>query len=122
MLLESDNAPRDLWLKALVRLPLPIASIVDTAKKGFHALVRTNADSKAQWDEVVRRELFGPLKILGADQGATHAVQLSRLANCIRGQTQGLQRLLYLDDEPDRIPICQKPIQRDPAPIADPIS
>jgi hypothetical protein len=119
MLLESDEAPRDLWLKALVRLPLPIASVVDTGKRGFHALVRIETRSKAEWDHIVGNELFGPLKVLGADKGATHAVQLSRLANCMRGETRRLQKLLYLDDTPDRIPICEKPTHREPASISE---
>jgi hypothetical protein len=113
MLLESDEAPVQEWLKALVRLPLPISSVATSGKRSIHSLIRLDAACKAQWDRIVRRELFAPLKILGADESATHGVQLSRLPGCMRRETGQLQKLLYLDDEPDEIPICEKP-RRDP--------
>lgn len=107
--IESDQAPRDLWLRALVQLPLAISAITDSGGSSIHALVRIDADSKAEWDEVVRGRLKAPLTILGADPQALTAVRLTRLANCLRTETgrwQRLQRLLYLDDEPTDCPIC----------------
>lgn len=113
MVIESDDAPRALWLKALARLPLPTASIVDSGGSSIHALVRVDAESKAHWDELVRVKFKQPLTILGADPQALTAVRLTRLANCWRGEKGKLQRLLYLTDAPTDTPICEQPILRE---------
>jgi hypothetical protein len=105
--IESDEAPRDLWLRALVRIPLPIAAITDSGGESIHSIVRVDANSKADWDKIVRGKLLGPLTRLGADPQALTAVRLTRLPNCNREQTGRLQRLLYLDDNPADVPICQ---------------
>jgi hypothetical protein len=49
--------------------------------------------------------------MLGADPGALTAVRLTRLGNCDRVEKGKIQRLLYLDSEPDGTPICHKPIR-----------
>src|SRR5262249_4666909 len=108
---ESDKAPADLWLKALVQLPLRISAIYTSGKASVHALVRIDAESKADWDEIVRRKLLPILVTVGADPGAMTAVRLSRLPNCMRGETKQLQRLLYLNDRPDHTPIYARPLQ-----------
>jgi hypothetical protein len=102
--IESDQAPRDLWLKMLVSLPLPISMIAESGKRSIQALVRVDAQTKEDWDEQVNR-LKTSLKILGADTGAMQAVQLLRLPNCQREETGRPQRLLYLDDDPSDTPI-----------------
>ena len=105
--IESDKVPRDLWLRTLVQIPLPIAAITDSGGESVHSLVLVDAPSKAAWDEIVRGKLLGPLTRLGADPQALTAVRLTRLPNCNREQTGRLQRLLYLDDSPADMPICQ---------------
>jgi hypothetical protein len=110
--IESDEAPRDLWLKALARLPLPIASVVDSGGSSIHALFRIDAENKAHWDELVSTTYKRPLVTLGADPGAMTAVRLTRLANCFRGEKNTLQRLLYLNDQSDETPICERPVLR----------
>jgi hypothetical protein len=101
--IESDKAPKDRWLRALVQLPLPISAIYDSGGDSVHALVRIDAESKAQWDE--GRDAIKPhLVKLGADPGA-----LSGLPNCRRENKKQLQRLLYLTDSPNCVPIYQKP-------------
>jgi hypothetical protein len=108
--IESDKAPKDLWLRALVQFPLPIAAIYDSGGNSIHALVSVNAASKCEWDFIVRREL-GPLIVpLGGDFDAMTAVRLSRLPNCHRGETGRLQRLLYLNPEPDCTPIAHREV------------
>jgi hypothetical protein len=111
--LESDRALPALWLKALVQLPLPIAAIYTSGGKSIHALVRIDADSKAEWDRLVKGALGPALVRLGACNGSLSAVRLSRLPNCMREETGKLQQLLYLDDDPDDTPICHKS-PRDP--------
>jgi hypothetical protein len=105
---ESDSAPKDLWLRALVQLPIPIAAIYDSGGDSIHALVHVNAESKAEWDRIVRMEL-GPLIVpIGADYGAMTGVRLTRLPNCRRGQTGRMQSLLYLCPTPDCTPITER--------------
>ena len=105
--IESDRAPKDLWLRALVQLPLPIASITDSGDCSIHALIRVDASDKNEWDRIVRRDLAPLIVPIGADIGAMTAVRLTRLPNCWRGQTGRLQQLLYLDPEPDGEPIIE---------------
>jgi hypothetical protein len=109
--IESDDAPKDQWLNALVQLPLPITSITDTgSNKGPHALVLVNATSKPHWDEIVREGIGPQLTALGADFGTMTAVRLTRLPNCRRGQTGRMQQLLYFDPAPDLRTILSKPV------------
>jgi hypothetical protein len=105
--IESDKAPKDLWLRALVQLPLPISSITDSGDCSIHVLIRVDASDKNEWDRIVRRDLAPLIVPIGADIGAMTAVRLTRLPNCWRGQTGRLQQLLYLDPEPDGEPIIE---------------
>jgi hypothetical protein len=107
--LESDKAPKELWLKALVQIPLPISAIYESGGSSVHALVRIDATSKADWDEIVREWLLPMLVPLGADGAAMTGVRLTRLPNCRREKTRSLQRLLYLTDNPASGPICEIP-------------
>lgn len=116
--LESDNAPEDLWIKALVKLPMPIVAIYSSGGKSLHALVRIDAGDKLTWDRLVRgtnartsgrtMSLMSLVCPLGADPNALTAVRLTRLPFCMREGTssrdQGyiryqkprLQELIYL--------------------------
>jgi hypothetical protein len=110
--IESDKAPKDLWLKALIQLPLPIVAIYDSGGDSIHALVRVNARSKEEWDRIVRVE-SGPLIVpLGADFSAMTAVRLTRLPNCRREQTGKRQSLLYLNPVADCTPIVERKVRR----------
>ncbi len=103
--LESDEAPEELWLKALVRLPVPIVAIYSSGGKSLHALVRVEAGDKLTWDLIMRgknartrtREpgLLDLVCPLGADANALTAVRLTRLPGCVREGTEtreGYQR------------------------------
>lgn len=95
LVLESDEAPVELWLNFLVQLNLRIAALYTSGGRSVHALVRVNATSKAQWD--VMRDLLAPvLSKLGADPAAMSAVRLSRLPGCYR---EGKVRLAMRRDE-----------------------
>ena len=116
LLLESDTAPEELWLKALCLLPLPISAIFTSGGRSVHALVRADAISKPELDQVrdVLRQTLGPL---GADCAALSAVRLARLPGCLRlGKKDDagryhrhpkppLQRLVWLNPETDGTPI-----------------
>lgn len=117
--LESDQANPSHWLAALVQLPIPIAAITTSGGKSIHALVRIDAESKAEWDEIIRRMKPG-LITLGVDASALTAVRLTRLPCCERlgsmDKTGGfcpydrprMQRLLYLNPNPTVAPIARK--------------
>jgi hypothetical protein len=117
--LESDVASEDLWLKALVKLPLPIVAIYSSGGKSLHALVRIDAEDKLTWDLWVRgrnqgmhgrqTSIMDLVCPLGADAAALTAVRLTRLPFCWREGTKPkgsnykrydaprLQELVYLN-------------------------
>jgi len=106
--LESDEADADEWLRCLVQLPLRIACVCESGKRSIHALVRVDAESKAEWDRCIGA--VKPLLVtLGADRGALSAVRLSRLPQARRGER--VQRLLYLNPEPDGVAILRQATQ-----------
>jgi hypothetical protein len=107
IVLENDVAPRDLWLKALALLPLPIAMVTDSGGAGYHALIRSGATCKADWEANVA-QIADVVITLGADPGALSAVRLTRLPNCWREKTQRWQRLLYLNDDDDDTPLVER--------------
>lgn len=128
LLIESDR--NDItagdWLAAIVQLPLPIAAIYETGGRLPHALLRVDAPSKEGWDGI--RDALAPLfTMLGADISSLSAVRLSRLPCCERLGKQDehgvyqnfedgphLQRLLYLNPQPDVTPIIQQHVWSDP--------
>ena len=105
---ESDDADSEDWLRCLIQMPLRITSLCESGGRSIHALVRIDADSKAEWDSVMHR--IKPLLVtLGADPGALSAVRLTRLPQAMRGER--LQRLLYLNPEPDGTPIIKQAVR-----------
>jgi hypothetical protein len=111
LVLETDVAPVELWLALLALAPIRIAAIYFSGRRGFHALVRIDAGSKFEADdlvEVYRRE-YVPL---GACLGTLSAFRLTRLPNCFRGQTGQWQRLIYLNPTPSGLPIKDQPVAR----------
>ena len=85
LLLESDEADPADWLAILVQLPLRIASICTSGGRSIHALVRVDAESKADWDAKAR-QLKPLMIILGACPGSITAVRLTRRPGCSRMQ------------------------------------
>lgn len=110
MLIESDEAPAHLWLKALVQFELPIVAIYHSGKRSYHALARFEAKSKSHWDELCKQRRSELIR-LGACDGSLTALRLSRLPNCVRGETGLLQKLLYLAPDADSTPICKRPLR-----------
>lgn len=96
LVLESDEAPGNEWLRFLAKLKLPIAAIYTSGGRSIHALVKVDAPNKAWWDRY-KALIVPPFSRLGADPGALTAVRLTRLPGCRRGNK--LQELLYLDPE-----------------------
>lgn len=113
--LESDEADESMWLRALVRLPLPIVAIYTSGGKSVHALVRIDATSKAEWDAIVRgkhsgardgaRRGTGLIDLvcpLGADGAALTAVRLSRLPYTLRMGYDDTAKGVYVPYDPPR--------------------
>jgi hypothetical protein len=106
--LESDCQPVHQWLRILARLSLPIISIVASANKSVHALVRVAANSKSDWDNRVRAQLLKSLVPLGADMNALTAIRLTRLPCCRREETSQTQELLWLAPNAEAQPIWKE--------------
>lgn len=116
ILLESDAAPADLWLRCLCALPLRIVAIYTSGSRSVHALATLAASGKVEWDSM-RDVLVDRLCPLGADGAAMSAVRLSRLPGCLRGGKRdregkliryakpALQRLIYLNPNPTGEPL-----------------
>jgi hypothetical protein len=107
-LIESDEAPKKLWLRAVVQMRLPIVAIYLSGKRSVHVLVRFDVASKQHLAEQLTKYEDELVK-LGACPGSLTPRRLSRLPNCIRGETQQLQQLLYLRPDAEGIPICEIP-------------
>lgn len=98
ILLESDEAPSDLWLRALAQFDLPIRAVTTSGGKSIHALWQVDAIDRGGWEAALSRHRV-ELVQLGVDPNALRPVQLSRLPFCERGEKGAMQRLLYLSDE-----------------------
>lgn len=120
MVLESDEAPAELWARALVQLPLPVVAIYTSGGRSIHALARVDAGSKESWD-ALRNDLVPILCPLGCDPATLTAVRLTRLPGSLRYGKRGkdgkmnpfpkpqLQRLLYLNPNATASPILDLP-------------
>jgi hypothetical protein len=141
--LESDSAPMRDWLGWIVQTPLRIEALYTSGSRSIHALIRVDARTKEEWDEIKRRMMpFLVASLMcGADRGTWSAVRLSRLPGCLRrgkmvpvlndkGEQMldvrkkpmrryqaypvpGEQKLLYLRPGADTRPICERPPERD---------
>lgn len=95
-LLESDILSCELQLAVLARLPLPIAAIIFSGGKSYHALVRVAATDSVTYRQDVRR-MFVVLRPLGFDQSTGNPSRMSRLPGAMRASQQ--QRLIYLNPD-----------------------
>lgn len=133
MVLESDDAPADLYLNWLVQQPLPIVAIYTSAGKSVHALLRFEGlKTKDHWDAV--RDLVMPyFSKVGVDWKTLTAVRLTRLPGCYReGKMERSmgddgkrveryrryegprrQELLYLNALAEAVPIMDLPRRRE---------
>ena len=108
--IESDTVSEQDWLKILSSLPLSVAAIYRSGGKSIHGLLKINASSADDWKAKVA-PLKAALTPLGVDPAAMRVSQLSRLPQCLRTDKGQWQTLLYLDPEPDGVPIMEKPLR-----------
>jgi len=109
--LESDQAPADVWIAFVAQLPARVSAIYTSGGRSIHTLLRVDAATKAEWDGSIA-PLKRPLKKLGGDSGALSAVRLSRLPGCWRPEKQNFQKLLYLNPNPSLSPLIELPALR----------
>ena len=109
LVLESDDAPEDLWLKFLASFNDPIRAIYSSGGRSWHALIAVYQDSWPAMDGLLKGNPKGisqGAKIgakaywakFGADPGALTPVRLTRLPGCTRNGK--LQKLIYLNPHP----------------------
>src|SRR4029077_15958086 len=79
-LIESDERPQELLLKAVVQFRLPIVAIYDSGKRSVHTLVRFDAKSKEDLDLLLAKYENDQVT-LGACPGSLTARRLTRLPN-----------------------------------------
>ena len=114
--LESDTIAPEVWLRILTQLHDPIAAIYTSGGKSIHALIKVDAASAEEFN-LHRANLIRRLAPVGADPAALTAVRLSRLPGCLRNGCKDkdgnlttydkprLQRLLYLNPNPEKAPL-----------------
>ena len=103
-LVECDSLPLEMQMPLLARLPLPIAAILTSGGRSLHAWVRVDADTIDEYRQTVARMLM-LLARFGVDTRNKNPSRLSRLPGAqrrISAQGDGLQRLLYLNPEPEQ--------------------
>lgn len=83
MLLESDEAPHELWLNWLSQLKLPIVSITHSAGRSMHVLIKLGTDSREEWEECADM-LMPMLTAAGCDSQAMHPIVYPRMPNKMR--------------------------------------
>ena len=109
LLIESDKAPIDLWLKMLVLQSWPIVALYESGRRSIHAIVRVDAKNEGEFKAIGEeyRKLLIPLE---ADEASTgnKVVQLSRLPGVFRPESGHWQRLLWLAPNATGAPIWQK--------------
>jgi hypothetical protein len=110
IVLESDKAPAEQWLAMLVQEPLAIVALYSSGNKSVHALVRIQANTKAQFNQF-KDEFKRKYCPLGADNGAMSAVRLTRLPGVVRRDNANVQKLLYLNPRPAVKPIYKKKLR-----------
>jgi len=89
LVLESDiPGIEGQWMSYLAGLRLgALVAMYTSGGKSVHALIRLNAESKWEWDQI--RDTVKPLLTKhGADPGVFSAVRLTRLPGCLRHGTE----------------------------------
>ena len=110
VLAESDCVAKPLQLAALCHLRLPIASIVDSGGKSYHALIRIDAQSLEEYRDTTAK-MYDLLTLIGVDHTNKNPSRFTRVPGVQRiseGNPGGMQSLLYLCPEPDGTPIVER--------------
>ena len=101
ILVESDILPPDLQLSVIAALRLPVAAIITSGGRSYHAWVRVDASDGKTHREIAKR-IFGTLAPFGFDPQNSNPSRLSRFPGALRligAEADGMQRLIYLNPD-----------------------
>lgn len=110
VVIESDIAPPDWWLRFLSIWPGYIKAIYSSGGRSWHVLIHAPYDSKEMMDVLLTKWAKKTLVKVGADPGALTSMRLTRLPGCRRGMRE--QKLIYLAGNPDDREIATMPPRR----------
>jgi hypothetical protein len=103
--LESDVLPLEQQIPLIRGLGLPVISLVFSGSKSIHALLDVTQHagrqitSKADWDRIIKDELFTQLAPLGFDPATKNPSRLTRLPGVYRPEKDRWQMLLFVNRE-----------------------
>ena len=105
VMVESDLLPMDVQLSVMAKLPVRISSILDTGNRSYHAKARLTGGVEEA------RSLLKQLYVVGFDSENSNPSRLERMPGSLRtigarGAAGTMQKLLYLNPEPEGKPIC----------------
>lgn len=103
-LLESDVLSPILQLSLFAKLKLPIAAIISSGGRSYHAWVKVDCANAEEYRKTTDR-MLSLLKPFGIDQGNKNPSRMSRLPGAKRtigAIGDGEQRLIYLNPEPTK--------------------
>jgi hypothetical protein len=107
VVIESDIAPADWWLRFLSIWPGYIKAIYSSGGRSWHVLIHAPYDTKEAMDVLLTKWAKKTLVKVGADPGALTSMRLTRLPGCRRGMRE--QKLIYLAGKPDDREIATMP-------------
>lgn len=89
-----EDIPKEQQLAVWAASGLRIAALIDSGGKSIHAWIVVNCADKMEWDQQVKKELFGKLLVpLGMDRACSNPSRFSRLPGVPRDENW--QRLIY---------------------------
>lgn len=94
---EFDTMSREQQIHFWAGVKLPIAALVDSARRSVHGWIRIDAANAGEWTRRVEDKLFTLLTAVGADAACKNEARLSRMPGGFRAETGRCQRLLYLN-------------------------
>jgi hypothetical protein len=105
---EFDDHPLEAQMRFWAAVPLPITALIFSGGKSIHALIKLDGvHTPADWDRVVKGELFRKrLSQLGVDTATANPSRTTRTPGIMRDKSS-MQRLLYLNPQPDGQPIIK---------------
>lgn len=96
-MVEFDVVSLEFQLAFLARLALPIAAIIFSGERSYHAAIKIEAGSLEEHREMVEA-IYNRMNKFGVDPNNKNASRMTRLPGTYRGDQR--QRLIYLNPEP----------------------
>lgn len=130
LVLESDKADMRYWLAFLAQVPVRIAAITTSGGRSIHTLVRVDCRTAVEFAQMKANmaPFLAGVQVFGVDTGPMNVLAPTRLPGCWRegkvtmptkpGERWGffpfkggakLQKLLYVQPNPDGRPLTDMP-------------